>query len=192
MGAKATFDPITKLITLTEAPSGGFVSLDVQVDLYSDAKEDWKSDLSLNKFRFPFLNTFGGNLIDDQGTKAGAYYILDNVSGWRLKPYEQDHELIINGNLFGLDPSQPTINPTDGAFTVAIRLNTSSLTQQVSTTSSGLSVAQNTWLHELHKAHFNRRFWDKVGNVITMYDDDGTTVLKQFSTNDDLSSIIPI
>lgn len=131
MGSKANFDPLTKVITITEAPDGnGRVSIDVQKDLYSAAKEDWQSDLALNRLRFCFRDSFGGQDIGDN-KQAGAYYFLDNLSGWRVKPYEASHELILNGNLFGVDPLSPVLVPTTGTYTVAIRLNTSSLTQSV-------------------------------------------------------------
>ena len=130
MGTKATFDASAKLITLTEAPVSGKVTLDVQIDLFSDSKEDWKANLNLNKYKFLFRDTFGGQ---DLGGDlfAGAYYFMDNISGWRIKPYEADHELIVNGNLFGVDPSAPIFIPTTGEFTVLMRLNTSQLTQSV-------------------------------------------------------------
>ena len=86
MGTNATFDPVNKLITLTEVPVGSpaKATLDVQVDLYSDAKEDWLTNLSLNKFKFPFT-AIGGNDLGG-GVYAGAYYFLDNTSGWSIQP----------------------------------------------------------------------------------------------------------
>ena len=147
MALKATFDPIAKLISLTSAPDvNGFVRLDVQKDLYSDGKADWQNDLNLNKFNFPFT-TFGGNPLGD-GVFAGAYYILDNTSGWRIRPYPADQELTINGNLFGLDPTVRLFVPAESMSKVLIRLNTSSLTQQVQS-GSGLSVAQDQLLTDI-------------------------------------------
>ena len=46
-------------------------------------------------------------------------------------------------------------------------------------------------LQDVHKAHFNKRHWDKVGDTITLYDDDGVTPLKVFNTNADMSDITP-
>lgn len=46
-------------------------------------------------------------------------------------------------------------------------------------------------LQEVHKAHFNKRVWDKVEKIITLYEDDGVTILYQFDTNDDMSIITP-
>ncbi len=117
------------------------------VDLYSDAKEDWLTDDNLNKYRFPFT-TIGGQ-DRGNGVFAGAYYFLDNASGWRIRPYEDNHGLAVEGNLFGADPNLPLFVPTLGGFSVVVRLNTSSLTQQVST-GSGLSPEQDTKLSEAH------------------------------------------
>lgn len=44
---------------------------------------------------------------------------------------------------------------------------------------------------ELHKASFNRRRHDKAANVITLFDDDGTTPFRQFDADDDLTEITP-
>lgn len=145
MGAKVTFNATTKEIVVTATPDGnGKITLDAQVDLYSDAKEDWLSDSALNKHRFPFRDTFGGQDLGG-GLQAGAYYFLDNTSGWRIAPHEGDHELIINGNLYGVDPDTPVVNPTTGGHTVLLRLNTSQLTQLVTVeTATGESAV---WPH---------------------------------------------
>lgn len=47
-------------------------------------------------------------------------------------------------------------------------------------------------LQDVHKAHFNKRYWDKVAETITLYDKDGVTELFKFSTNADMSLITPI
>lgn len=148
MGLKATFDPINKLVTLIEPPTSGRVAIDVQRDLYSAAKKDWLDDLALNKYKFPF-STFGGNDLGG-GVKAGAYFFIDNVSGWRIRPFEEDHYLELTGNLFGLDADTDIFVPTLGAYSVVIRLTTSSLTQ-IAVTGSGvteqdkLDIAGKVW-----------------------------------------------
>lgn len=139
MGVHATFDPPNKLITLHDAPVGGFGSVDVQVDLYSDAKEDWLANPSFRKFTFPFRVIGGDDL--GGGVKAGAYYFLRNDLGWRIRPYEADHELTITGNLYPNDIGLPVFVPTLGAYNVATRLSTSSLTQQVTSANYPSEVA---------------------------------------------------
>jgi hypothetical protein len=56
---------------------------------------------------------------------------------------------------------------------------------------SGLSIEENEWLRKLHEAHYHKRKWDKVGNIITIYDSDKTTPLHVFDTNSDMSEITP-
>jgi len=62
-------------------------------------------------------------------------------------------------------------------------------------TYNGMTLVNETssgkMLQMIHEAHFNRRVWDKNGNVITIYAEDGTTPLYQFDTNADLSQITP-
>lgn len=55
----------------------------------------------------------------------------------------------------------------------------------------GLTAEQDTILTKLHQAHFNRRYWDKVGETITIYDIDKITPLYVFDANSDLSNITP-
>lgn len=57
------------------------------------------------------------------------------------------------------------------------------------TSGSGLSTAQDQRLTDVHKAHFNRRRWDKVGHQVILYDDDGVTPIYTFDTDGSPSSI---
>ena len=139
MGTYATFDAPTKTITIIKPSVGGAVSINAQSDIYSAAKADWISDNTLNKFRFPF-STIGGDDLGG-GVFAGAYYFLDNISGWTILPLEEDHRLTIVGNLFGLDPAQPIVSPTAGAFTVIVQFERSSLTQAIVTGGGGGATA---------------------------------------------------
>ena len=50
---------------------------------------------------------------------------------------------------------------------------------------------EGTMLTDLHAANFHRRVWDKNGNTITIYDDDGVTPRHVFDVNSDLSDINP-
>lgn len=55
------------------------VTLDAQKELYSEAKLQWKTDLNLNKYKFLFRDSFGGQDIGG-GKVAGAYYF------WIMQP----------------------------------------------------------------------------------------------------------
>jgi hypothetical protein len=129
MGAKATFYTDTKLIEFDiVAPVSSRVAIDTQIDLYSDAKEDWQTE-AYQRFEFPFT-TIGGNDLGG-GLEAGDYYFLRTDLGWRIRPYEGDHYLTITGNLYPIDANDDLLVPTSTAATVAVVLERSQLTQTV-------------------------------------------------------------
>ena len=121
--AKVSFDEISKIITVTLAPdASGEVFIDVKTDLYSDGKEFWVNNENLRKFNFPIRSVGGDDL---PGSKAlGATFFLS--SDWKIKPYEASHKLVINGNLYSEDGSDPFLD-TIGTFTVRIIQQVSSL-----------------------------------------------------------------
>ena len=122
MGQKVTFDPINKIIQVDQAPVGGEVNIDVKIDLYSDGKEDWRADPNLFKYRFP-IRSVGGDPLP--GSKAlGATFFLDPA--WKIRPYEGDHRLLVNGNLYSEDGTTPFIS-TIGVYSIFIESTVSSL-----------------------------------------------------------------
>ncbi len=96
MAAKVSADPDTRIITITEAPVGGFQSLDVVDDVYEGLKDDWRDTASLQRLRFPF-RTFGDPKSATE--QIGPYVFFNNLDGWRIQPFDVDHELTLNGNL---------------------------------------------------------------------------------------------
>lgn len=116
MGEKVTFDPLTRIITIDEAPDGnGEVFIDVKVDLYSDGKEDWVATENLRRLNFP-IEAVGGQ--DLPGSKSlGTTFFL--ASDWKIRPYEASHTLRVNGNLYSVDGTDPIL-ATVGAFAVRI------------------------------------------------------------------------
>jgi len=118
MAAHVAYDTDKRIIYVTTAPTNGVVTLDAAIDIYSDMKEDWRSDVNLGKLKFPLAGPVGGNAVTP--TKSiGSYYFLKY--GWYMRPYEADHTLYIeNGFLLvqgGGDPWLPTI----GGYTVNVR-----------------------------------------------------------------------
>ena len=108
--AKVTFDGTNKLIVV----DAGITALDVRVDLYSDWKE-W-AVLSTNLKYLPAFRTIGG---DPVGSKNfGRAFFLSN--GWKIRPQEANHELVVTGNLF-LDAGESggLFVPTLGGYTVS-------------------------------------------------------------------------
>ena len=126
MGQKVTFYPTSKIIQVTSTPvidnNEWVVDIDVKIDLYSDGKEDWKSDPTLNKLKFP-IRAVGGDALP--GSKSlGSTFFLE--SGWKIKPYAFSHTMRVNGNLYSEDGTSP-YTTVDGAYTVQIIQSVSSL-----------------------------------------------------------------
>jgi hypothetical protein len=140
VAAKVNFNPTTRRIEVTLAPDANDeISLNVQVDIYSDGKEDWLSNPALNKMRFPIF-PIGGNPIPSG--VFGDAYILTN--GWRIAPYEADHTLHIVGDLF--PEVEPLVVDTVGSYRVRVNGVVSSLVKVVETGTSGLTTAESTAL----------------------------------------------
>lgn len=134
MAVKITYDTTStpKLIRIND----GITEIDVQVDLYSDSKEDWIADSELVKFDFP-IGTVGGESLSATQSITPKFFL---ASGWRIKPFEGDHELTITGDLFS-NSSPPTslVTSTSGNFTVSVLFDrgVESITTVVSTSGAG-------------------------------------------------------
>ena len=125
MAVKVTVDLSSKLIII----NSGITGLNAEVDLYSDLKADWIANTNGELgFEFPF-RTAGGDTLPG-GLEAGAFFFLRNDLGWRIRPYEVDHELTITGNLYPESVSLPVIVPTVNGSTVVVVWERSSLTQE--------------------------------------------------------------
>ena len=161
MAVKVTYDTTNKLIIC----KAGITSLSVRIDIYSDAKEDWLSTPSLNKYRFP-MKVIGG-MDTAPGEVAPFYCYLYN--GWRLRPDEANHTLkFTDGALLVYEDT--TIDPvidTEGYFNVRV-------INYVPVQASLLAP----WMMEyLRKMVMNDAIKD--GNYITIKNDDGT-IWKKF------------
>lgn len=137
MADKVTFDGVNRLIIVNQ----GVTALDVRIDIYSA----WKRWVLAGNANFaPAFSFVGGDPLGG-GRFAGTYFFLNNIKGWKLKPFEGHHDLTLVGNLYPLDPDSAFIATTDGNFTVSIRFESSSLAQAVETAGSSQSIAQAVW-----------------------------------------------
>ena len=162
MGEKVTFNPYTRIIQVDLAPTDGVVALDVKADLYSDGKEDWRADNTLNKLTFP-IRVVGGQPLP--GSKAlGATFFL--APDWKIRPYEASHTFRVNGNLYSDDGTSPFIS-TVGAYNVFLEQQVSSLVD---------STVQQ--LDEIEYASFNGGItYDEINGVSgTGYTSDGRII----------------
>lgn len=112
MADKATFDPISKLIILKP----GVVAVDVGIDLYSDAKEEWLADSGLHKYKFPF-RVVGGDTTEGEQAIPGYFYLR---YGWRVRPQEANHLLVLSGILLVEGSGDPFVN-TLGDYNVRVK-----------------------------------------------------------------------
>lgn len=147
MGAKVSFDPVNKIINVTQAPAliGGeqVVELNVKIDLYSDGKEDWITDASLQKLDFP-LRAVGGDPLPGSKSLGSTFFI---APPWRIRPYEASHILRVNGNMYMEDGTSP-FTQTLGTYNVMVESTVSNLVDS--------TVAQ---LKEIEYSSFQNHVW---------------------------------
>jgi len=119
-------DPNTRIITFVAAPVDGLVSVDVAAQIYSQLKLDWLSSSSLQKLKFP-LRPVGGDPISATEL-IGKYVFLANDDGWRLQPYDANHQLSLVGNIFPEDPTKALwLSRTGRTITIQVERSAQSL-----------------------------------------------------------------
>lgn len=180
MGAKITFDADEREFVVTQAPVDGVITIDVNVDLYSDGKEDWQDDGSfpdLSKMQFP-IDAIGGNQF---GAKTlGASYLIKY--GWHFKPFEADHTMLIVGNI-GTETGWELVQDTVGSFRVRIEHEVSTLVEVVETGVSGLTAAESIQLQRIDDGVFGQKVLRISLNPATLpgymllFDDTATPVI---------------
>lgn len=142
MGAKLYADTATKRLVVTLAPDvNNRVTINTQIDIWSDLIEDWETDVDLRKFTFPLV-AIGGVTISTG--KLGTSYVL--LDPWQIAPYEADHELVIDGNLATELEATVMILPTVGGYTVSGTRKISTLVEVVETGTTGLTPAESAKL----------------------------------------------
>jgi len=120
------FDGPNRRIVL-EASDGNTVEAQ---DIYSRWK-DWVATGDGPQYPNAFT-TIGGDPLGG-GLFAGSYFFLNTADGWLVRPREESHNLVITGNLYPLVAGSPMFSPTLGVYQISIRLQSSSLTQALTT-----------------------------------------------------------
>jgi hypothetical protein len=129
------FDGLNRVITL--APG----VLQVSAPRVYSAWKEWVIAADNAKHQ-PAFRVLGGDPLGG-GLFAGSYFFLQNQHGWRIKPPEENIVITLTGNLYAEVSTTPLFASTAGSFNTSIRLQTSSLTQAI-TTEGGQVVAPPT------------------------------------------------
>jgi hypothetical protein len=140
MAEKVTFDGPNKLIIVNDSET----DLSAETDVYSAWKR-WLNEqdtFGLTSKYLPALRTVGGDTITATESVSPYFFLLN---GWVLRPYEGDHLLTVDGNLF-VDGGGNPFTPTVGAFNVTINLLTSSksITTVINTSGGTLLTDQES------------------------------------------------
>lgn len=148
MGAKATFNHVTRIIKLIEAPTlidGELrVGINVSIDLYSDQKEDWLANPStLRKLRPP-ITVIGGQTTPI-GFAGNTYFLAND---WNVELYDSDQILTVDGNFFKSDGTSPFIKPSGGTYATQIDRFVSNIVDKIETGSGALTVEQDKQLFD--------------------------------------------
>ena len=96
----------------------------VERDLYSEWKVWW---LDATNARFPPAFTTEGGQPTEPGETLGPVWFFRNDLGWRIRPAEEDADVVFDGSLFFTDSTLDWQVPTIGAFTVSLRIKFSNL-----------------------------------------------------------------
>jgi hypothetical protein len=144
--ADVTFDGTARLIII----NNGITEIDA-ADIYSWWKE-WVLESDNAKYLEAFTTT-GGDPIS--GTvNISAYFFLTN--DWRIRSWEGDHTLTVNGNLYVEGGVGFPFVPTEDPWTVLVTLQVSPQSQTVST-GSGVTpgdvddIAEAVWAEKVNE-----------------------------------------
>lgn len=170
------FNGVTRTITLDPNALTGAATTFHAAELYSAWKR-WVVSGGGAGYP-PAFRVSGGDAIG-QGVNAGAYYFLMTADGWQIQPPPiQGFSLDIAGNLYADNPVDSIMTPLSGYTTVLTR-QLSNTTETVALGDSGFTVQDRLDLQLARKMLTNRA--EVSGDVCTIYDDDGQSILLRFS-----------
>jgi hypothetical protein len=129
-----TFDGPNKIIT--EISAAGDNELDV-FEIYSEWKV-WVTQSDNMKYLQAFTPVGGDPITLTES--LDITYFLEN--GWRIRPAELSHKLLLNGNVFTREPGQSVFVDTIGSFTVNAETKTSTVVRLLTPENTVLSDAE--------------------------------------------------
>jgi S-formylglutathione hydrolase FrmB len=196
MAISYQFDGASKTITIQADPTdyqGDTLRVAAQ-DIYSRWK-DWC--LTADGLQFDAAFEVTGRFPISDTVQTGAYYFLRTDSGWHLHPPNKDGAvLVLEGNIYPYTVGDRIVQPLPGVTTTTL-MQTSSLTEVV-VTSDGLNSAQAALLQtaatestKARKMQTNKAIISGDGQTVSIYDDDGATLLHVFGVSGDKLSRTP-
>ena len=167
---KVHFDGPNKWIVVNNEVT----ELNVQTDIYSAWKE-WMTIRDNSKFP-QALTAIGGESISETQF-VGRTYFLEN--GWRIKTWEGDHVLAVDGNIYTREPGQNPFIPPDGDFAVTVSSTRSNLVDFINPTVdlSGEINISNTDINAISLA-----VWDTLLSAINTSNSIGVHVKEKLLT----------
>lgn len=165
--AAVTFDPVALEILLA-APVAGKTQVDLLDDIYSEWKE-WMLDTPQNMGHPPVFLGGGQGILGGQNATPTqvltASAFINNTAGWRIRATDADQDVIVTGNLYVTDTSLAIFTTIPGR-TVAYFIDRS-------VNARDLSDPNNVIMRKLMT---NRIHTDPVTGIMTVWDDDDSTV----------------
>ncbi len=164
---KVTFDGENKLIIVNY----GVTELDVEIDIYSD----WKEWLRLYDYmKYPVaISSIGGEPLGG-GQFVGSTFFLEN--GWRIRPWEGDQFLTINGNIYTREAGGNPVIPTVGRWNISVSFIRSALvfsigaeSTQTSSVPTANEIAQAVWDLALTSSYQPSTFGGHVGTQLLTF-----------------------
>jgi hypothetical protein len=117
---KVTFDGINKIIYV----SNGTTELDVKTEIYSDWKE-WltgsQHDGLINAKYIQAMRAVGGDPLPADRFVGTTYFL---INGWRIKPYDGNYRITVNGNLYTDAGDDAFLDPDIGRVTIVQTVST--------------------------------------------------------------------
>jgi len=140
-------------------------------ELYSEWKR-WFISAVENSRYLDAMNSVGGNSISSSKSIAGY---IEMLNGWRIKPYDGNYTLSVDGNLFATGGLNPFIPIDNGSVLLSLETTSNAL----ALSSDVEKIAEAVW-----KYSQGGWFIDKDNFQMVMLNMDGTE-LQRFNCFDD-------
>jgi len=150
---RVTFDGPNKLILI----NNGVTSIDIKSHLYSSWKQ-WMLNRDNTKYLAAMRGVGGDPTIP--GRFLGSTFFL--INGWKIRTWEGNHRLEVDGNLFSDDGANPFV-PTLGDWNIVTSLTTSNLIDTIDTDPG--SIAADVWNASLEVHKLDKTFGDLVQKI---------------------------